>query len=71
MAANATGRIGEAFALILASSSKKQFVRIVARVYFTPTAGYFTIIFSCGTRGYFHFTDGLNNAGTDPNSVGF
>lgn len=36
MAANAAERIGEAFALILANSSKRQFVRIGAEVYFTP-----------------------------------
>ena len=39
MAANAAERIGEAFALILVSSFKKQFVRMVAEVYFTTEAG--------------------------------
>ena len=57
MAANAAERIGEAFALILASSFKKQSVCMVAEVYFTPDDGYFTKICSCGTRGYFHFID--------------
>ena len=51
MAANAAERIGEAFALILASSFKKQSVCMV-EVYFTPMTGYFTIICSCGARGY-------------------
>ena len=51
MAANPTERIGEAFALILASSFKKQSVCMVAEVYFPQKAGYFTIICSCGARG--------------------
>ena len=52
MAANAAERIGETFALILASSFKKQSVCMVVEVYFTRMGVYFTIICSCGARGY-------------------
>ena len=51
MAANAAERIGEAFALFLASSFKKQSICMAVEVYFTRIGGYFTIICSCGARG--------------------